>query len=126
MDYWNTARGKWQHTSHSHHHAKDMAIKGGTTLTKRSGSIKESHIMALRSPYGGDTDEIIVMDKALAKSINSMKSSICGSFEVPRLSQIHIVIAQLWHYILQWMNIVDFIAIIPFFLQISGGSANVL
>ena len=124
LEHGSSVSGK--HNSHSHHHAKDMATKGGTTLTKRSGSIKESHIMAFKthSPYSGDTDEIIVMDKALAKSINSIKSSICGSFEVPRLSQIHIVIAQLWHYILQWMNIVDFIAIIPFFLQISGDSAN--
>ena len=35
-----------------------------------------------------------------------------------------ITLAQLGHYILQWMNIVDLIAIIPFFLQISGGSAS--
>ncbi len=129
LDHGSTVSGKHHGhpTRHQHHRHPRRTHKGASpTLTTRSGSIKGSHIMTLKSQVSleHEAEEVIVMDKALASKMMTISGSALGGFKIPKLSQIHIIIAQVGHYVLQWMNMVDFIAIIPFFLQVSGGSAS--
>lgn len=112
----NTSAG---HT-HTHRHK---------TITTRSGSIKAKHFIEMKKPrmsFITNPEEQLYIDKALERTLAEKAYSL---FEcIPEghsvLSLLSVSLQQGARYVCQWMNMVDLVAIIPFFLSASGGGGG--
>lgn len=100
--------------------------QGRRGIHTRSGSIKAKHFIEMKEPrtsLEGEQEENLYIDKALEQTLQKKAYSLFDGLvpddhSVSSLSWV--MVQQLFHYEKQWMNIVDFIAIVPFFLSASG------